>query len=69
MINSKILKLENELINALNNSELPPAIIGLVLNKLSVQVDLLTKQAIDSENRQILEEEANNEENSDKEQK
>lgn len=69
MINSKILKLENELINTLNNSELPPAIIGLVLNKLSVQVDLLTKQAIDSENRQILEEEANNEENNDKEQK
>lgn len=69
MINSKILKLENELINTLNNSELPPAIIGLVLNKLSVQVDLLTKQAIDAENRQILEEEANNEENKDKEQK
>lgn len=52
MINSRIMQLESNLIQLINSSELPPAIISLILSKTESQVNDLVRQAIVEEKEQ-----------------
>lgn len=68
MINSRIIELESRLVNLVNSSELPPAIISLILSRIESQVSDLTRQTVAQEkkqaNQEMIKEEIDNEENS-----
>lgn len=49
MINTKIKQTEQELINIINNCELPPAIIELILKSLLNEIKKVTNEAIKAE--------------------
>lgn len=69
-INLAIRDLKNDLAKCINENNLPPMIVGYVLNDLLVEVNNITNNAIqkeDFEYKKSLEEKENNKKKSDKE--
>lgn len=49
MVNLAIYKLKETIINDINNSKLPPAVVNLILGELKTNLDAYTKQVIEAE--------------------
>lgn len=49
MINKSIVELEQKIIDLINEANMPPAIVGLILSKITRNVDDLTIQVINKE--------------------
>ena len=57
MINKSIIELEQNIINLINEAKMPPAIVNLILDKLSRNVDDLTVQMVNKEIAEAKEQE------------
>lgn len=56
MLNTKILKLEEDMINLINESGMPPTITDLILDRIKNEVTLAVKQVVKQEQEQQLSE-------------
>lgn len=53
MINTKIKDLEENIIDLINNSDVPPIVVGMILERLQRQSNIATTQALDIEKETI----------------
>lgn len=54
MLNTKILKLEEDMINLINESGMPPTITDLILDRVKNEVTLAIKQVVKQEQQAEL---------------
>lgn len=57
MINKKVVELEQRIIDLINEANMPPAVVSLVLNKILRNVDDLAIQMINKEIAEAKEQE------------
>ena len=50
MLNTKVIKLEEDIINLINESEVAPAIVSLILERVQKEANFATRQALKDEN-------------------
>lgn len=53
MINTKIKDLEENIIDLINNSDIPPIVVGMILERLQKQSSIATAQALDIEKESL----------------
>lgn len=58
MLNTKILKLEEDMINLINESNVPPTIVDLIIDRVKNEVTLAVKQVVKQEQQLELQNQA-----------
>lgn len=52
MLNTKVLKLEEDIVNLINESGIAPAIVSLILERIQHEASFAVKQAVQQERQQ-----------------